>query len=246
MTDEAKLFFADFLHNGLPVTAMVLPDFAYRNDRLAAHYGVAAVGSAEHVRVPAQDGERRGLLSLGAWLTAQSDAEHSSPIRRGLWVSDRLLCTPVPPPPPGVVIEPIELEEGQSVRDQLEEHRSDPSCASCHALLDVLGIGLEEYDATGRLRTGLIDNLGELPDGRTFEGGAELSALYADSEVFAGCVTKKLYSYALGRPLQPLDAGAVDAVVSQVFEDAQDLPAMIDAIVHTPAFRSPGDLDGDE
>ncbi len=247
MTEEARLFFGDFLSNGQPVTAMVLPDFAHRNDRLASHYGLPAVGSTEMQRVPAAGAQRRGLLSLGAWLTAQSDAEHSSPIRRGLWVSDRLLCTPVPPPPPGLVIDPVELGEGQSVRDQLEEHRSDPSCASCHALLDVLGIGFEEYDGIGRQLLGVeVDNLGELPDGRTFEGGAELAALYEQSDVFTHCLAQKLFAYAVGRPALPYDSDSLRDVADAVFSSDADLRALIDALVHTPAFRSPGAFDGGE
>ena len=245
MTEEAKLFFGDYLDNGQPVATMVLPDFAYRNNRLAEHYGMAPVGSSGMLRLPATGTDRRGLLSLGAWLTAQSDAEHSSPIRRGLWVSDRLLCAPVPPPPPGLEVDPIDLGGGQSVREQLEQHRSDPSCASCHKLLDVLGIGFEEYDATGQEILGVaIDNLGELPDGRTFEGGAELAALYQDSDVFVRCLSQKLFTYAVGRQPLPYDAPDLHGAADAVYADGGDLRALIDALVHTPAFRSPGAFDG--
>ncbi len=240
MTEESRLFFGDFLDSGAPVHSMIQPDFAYRNDRLAEHYGVSPVGSPELMRVPAGGDERRGLLSLGAWLTARSDAEHSSPIRRGQWISDRLLCTPVPPPPPGLEIDPVELGGGSSVREQLEMHRSDPTCATCHSLLDVLGIGLEEYDGVGRRLDDVeVDNLGELPDGRTFEGAAELSELYAQSDVFVGCLTTKMFSYAVGRPITGFDRPYLDEVTASVMAQSGDLRALIDAIVHTPAFRSP-------
>jgi len=245
MTDEAKLFFGDYLDNGQPVATMVLPDFAYRNNRLAEHYGMAPVGSSGMLRLPATGTDRRGLLSLGAWLTAQSDAEHSSPIRRGLWVSDRLLCAPVPPPPPGLEVGPLEPGEDQTVREQLEQHRSDPTCASCHQLLDVLGIGFEEYDATGHEKVGVVvDNLGELPDGRTFEGGAELASLYQDSDVFVRCLSRKLFTYAVGRPALPFDANDLNGAADEVYANDGDLRALIDAIVHTPGFRSPGGFDG--
>jgi hypothetical protein len=243
MAQESKLFFGDFLQSGAPVASMVLPEFAHRNDTLAAHYGLPPVGSAELVRVPATGPDRRGMLSLGAWLAVHSDADHSSPIRRGRWVSDRLLCAPVPPPPPGLEIEPVELGGDESVREQLEKHRSDPTCAACHSLLDVLGIGFEEYDAVARLRVGEVDNLGELPDGRAFAGAAELAGLYADSEVFVGCLTRKLYTYAVGRAPVLVDASYIDEVSTRVHADGGDLVALIDAIVHTPAFRSPAPLE---
>jgi hypothetical protein len=246
MVQESKLFFQDFLHNGLPVKALVDPSFAFRNDRLAEHYGMPVPGSGELMRVDVAPEERRGILSLGAWLVAQSESNHSSPILRGVWLSDRILCTPVPPPPPGLVIDPLEIEgEDDSVRDQLERHRSDPSCATCHQLLDVLGMGFEEFDGIGRqLLDPELDTLGELPDGRTFEGAAEFSALLGDSDAFVGCVARKLYIYALGRDTGTgLDVAHVQDLVQQSVGDI-DLPGLLDIIVHTPPFRSPASLEG--
>jgi hypothetical protein len=240
MTAESKLFFADFLDNDQPVTDFVRPNFAYLNDRLALHYGLPPVGSEELLRVPAVDGQRRGLLSLGAWLIAQSHAEASSPIRRGLWVSDRVLCSPVPPPPPGIVIEPLDATGATTVREQLEKHRSDPACAGCHAMLDVVGMGFEEYDGVGRtVLDPELDTLGELPDGRVFEGADELSDLYADSEVFAGCLSEKLFIYAVGRGVTSTDKQDLETIAATAAAERLDLPSVIDAIVHTPAFRSP-------
>lgn len=244
MTQESKLFFGDYLRSGSAVATMVQPDFTYRNDRLAAHYGLPPVGSAELVRLPAGASDRRGLLSLGAWLTVHSDAEHSSPIRRGRWVSDRLLCTPVPPPPAGLEIDPVELGGSESVREQLEKHRSDPQCSACHSLLDVLGIGFEEFDGVARQRWGeAVDNRGALPDGREFNGAAELAALHADGEAFVACLTKKLFTYAVGRPPTSFDAPYLDDVATRVWARQGDLPMLVDAIVHTPGFRSPAALE---
>lgn len=247
MIAESKLFFGDFLRNDLPASAIVLPDFAYRNDRLAAHYGLPAVGSAELVRVPAGEGERRGLLALGAWLTATSDSEHSSPIRRGRWVSDRLLCNPPAPPPPGLEFEPPALGDADSVREALEMHRADPTCAGCHALLDVLGIGFEEYDGVARpVLDPNLDNLGELPDGRTFHGAAGLSQLYAESDVFVACLARKLFIYGTGRTPTLFDAPYLKALAAEATGEGRTLAELIDAIVHTPGFRSPAPLDAGE
>lgn len=245
MAEESRLLFADYLVSGSAVATMVQPNFTYRNDRLAAHYGLPPVGSTELVRLAAGPHERRGILSLSAWLTVHSDAEHSSPIRRGRWVSDRLLCAPVPPPPAGLDIDPVELGGNESVREQLEMHRANPQCSACHALLDVLGIGFEEYDGVGRMRWNqAVDNRGELPDGRTFNGAAELADLYAeDDDVFVGCLTQKLFTYAVGRSPESFDAPYLQEVAARVSAQQGDLHALVDALVHTPAFRSPAALE---
>ncbi len=242
MIAESKQFFADFLHNGAPVTAMLEPDFAYLNDRLAAHYGMAPVGTSDLIRVSSPELTRTGILSLGAWLVGESDSHRSSPIRRGRWLSDRILCSPVPPPPAGLEIPPLEEGAETTVREQLEQHRSNPGCAGCHALLDVLGIGFEQFDGIGRVRTGEVDTLGELPDGRMFEGADELAALL-DQEAFASCVTSKLLVYALGRRLDLEDHPELEAIAARAVAEQLTLPELLVAIVSTPAFRSPGRME---
>lgn len=243
MVQESKLFFEDYLHSGLPVATLLEPSFAFRNDRLAEHYGMPAVGSPELVRVDAAPGERRGLLALGAWLVAQSESDHSSPIRRGVWISDRVLCTPVPPPPPGVEIDPLEVGGDDTVRERLERHRSDPQCAACHKLLDVLGMGFEEFDGIGRqILDEELDTLGELPDGRTFEGAEELAAIFTENEVVVGCITEKLFAYAVGRPIEGLDVPYLKAIAESAASGQHGLPAIIEAIVQAPPFRSPASL----
>lgn len=244
MMAESKLFFADFLDNELPVTMMLRPDFAYLNDRLAEHYGLPPVGSEELVRVAATPDDRAGLLSLSAWLTTHSDAEHSSPIRRGRWLSDRILCQPVPPPPAGLEIEPLAISDDVSVREALERHRKDPSCASCHSLLDVVGMGFEVFDGVGRIRHERdLDTLGELPDGTTFEGADELAEVL-DRESVVSCVTQKLLSYSLGRALVDVDRTQIDLIAQRAVAEELNLPELITAIVLTPSFRSPAPLEG--
>lgn len=247
MAEESRLFFADFLSNDDPVSSLILPDFAYRNDVLAAHYGDAPVDSAAMIRVPAEGEQRRGLLALGGWLTATSHADHSSPIRRGRWLSERLTCIPVPPPPPGLEFEPPALGEADSVREALEKHREDPGCANCHIFLDIVGIGLEEYDAIAQpVADPDVDNLGELPDGRTFRGAAGLAGLYDDSEVFVECFSRTLFTYAVGRLPMAGDVRTLQTIAQEATATGATLPELIDALVHTPSFRSPTPLDPGE
>jgi hypothetical protein len=177
-------------------------------------------------------------LSLGAWLTIESDTEHSSPIKRGRWISDRVLCEPVPSPPAGLAIEPIVLSEEASVREALAQHRSDPTCAGCHAFLDVLGMGFEEFDGVGRRRTeAMLDTLGELPGGATFEGAEELSRLVDTERV--GCVTQKLFSYSVGRSVSPDERAEISRLAVEATREDYTLPEVIRAVVLSPAFRAP-------
>lgn len=239
MEGESRLFFADFLANGQPMTSLLDADFAYLNDRLAAHYGLPPVGSEELVRVDAAVTGRSGLLSLGGWLAVESDSEHSSPIKRGRWLSDRILCETIPSPPAGLAIEPIVPTDDLTVREALEQHRSDPTCASCHAFLDVLGMGVEEFDGVGRRRAdAALDTLGELPDGATFEGAEELARVL-DEERFVDCVAQKLFTYSVGRSLAAGERDELSALAAEATRERYTLPDLIRAIVLTPAFRAP-------
>ncbi len=236
--DEAKSFFAAFLASERPALDLLDADFAMSNDRLAAHYGTEPVGSEAMVEVPAAQG-RASVLSLGGWLSLHVKGAHSSPIQRGRFISDHILCQPVPPPPAGLVVGELEFEDGLSKREQLERHRSDPVCASCHDRLDVVGMGFELYDAVGRFRAEPgLDSVGELPTGETFEGAEGLAAVL-DPQLFASCLTQWLYSYAVGRTVSPEDQPAIDAIATEVVGAEQSLPALLEAIALSEAFRAP-------
>jgi hypothetical protein len=240
MIDEAELFFADILGNGLPIGEMMTPDFGFTNDRLAMHYGTPAPGSAEMTMVPVEDDDRRGLLQQGAWLVASSASTRTSPVVRGRWILDELLCTPVPPPPPDVP--PLEPPEpGQTVRETLAKHRENKVCATCHDKLDPAGLGMEGFDPVGVVRTldnGVpIDQSGAIPPGTTFVGAAELASLLADDPRFVACLTQKLYGYALGRGVKPDDLDLLADIGEALEGEGGSLDRLVELIAISPAFR---------
>ncbi len=240
MAQEAELFFSDFLLNGEQVGTMMNPDFGYLNDRLAQHYGLPLPGSAEMTRVPLAEGQRRGLMMQGAWLTATSASDRTSPVVRGRWILDQVLCTPIPPPPPDIppLMKP---EPGETVRETLAKHRENIVCAGCHNLLDPAGLGMEKFDGIGALRVlenGLpIDVTGAIPPGVPFEGASELAALLQDDPHFSECLTEKLYTYALGRQRVPNDLPYLDAIDAALPEEGGTLTSLIELITISPAFR---------
>jgi hypothetical protein len=204
LKSEAQMLFKDVALNGSPVSTLLTANYLYANDRLASHYGLAAVSSTTPVKVPlTADSHRGGILAQGGFLTVTSHPVKTSPVKRGKWVLNQLLCFEVPAPPPGVQTNLDNSTVMGTLRQVLEAHRADPNCSSCHNLMDPIGFGLENYDAVGAYRTqdsGMtIDSGGQLPGGGQFSGATQLSSLIASDPRFPSCVTQKLYSYALGR-----------------------------------------------
>ena len=201
MVTETKLVFAELLRHNRPVHELLTADFTYTNPRLSRHYGLADRGAADFAR-RSLPGERTGILGHASVLTATSHPARTSPVKRGKWVLEQLLCTIPPPPPPGVDGLPQEEKPSGSLRERMEAHRAEPVCAGCHSFMDPIGFGLENFDATGRFRIDdagfAIDASGTLPSGDEFEGGVELASLIATDKRFPRCVTTKLATYALG------------------------------------------------
>ena len=191
-------------------------NYTFVNERLAKHYGVPHVYGSRFRRLRSDaDTWRGGLLRQGSILTVTSYATRTSPVLRGKWVLDNLLALPPPPPLPDVPALKDNTVDGRlSVRSRLAEHRSNQVCASCHNLMDPVGLSLENFDAVGRRRTAeggtTIDASGSLPDGHKFAGvdGLE-TALLRRPELFVGAFTEKLLTYALGRGVEYYDAPAV-------------------------------------
>jgi hypothetical protein len=247
MRQESERLFQDIAFDGTPLLTLLTANYSYVNDRLAAHYGLPPVGSTELVRVDlSNNAQRGGLLSQAGFLTLTSHPERTSPVVRGKWVIDELLCASVPPPPPDVDLGAVSManEEGLTQRQALERHRADPKCISCHQMMDPIGLGLENYDAVGIYRTtdaGLpIDAAGALPDGATFAGAKELSARLAESPDFARCAARKLYTYALGRAPQEvaghLDGPTLEALTKSLIDSGYSFNDLIARIVQSPTF----------
>ena len=191
-----------------------------------------------------EDQTRGGLLGHGSILTVTSYANRTSPVNRGKWVLENILGTPPPPPPPDVPdLETAEGGQALSMREAMEQHRANPVCASCHRLMDPLGLSLENFDAIGRWRDrsetrGTIDATGELPDGTPFDGPAGLKdALLRHPDRFVTTVTEKLLTYALGRGIEYYDAPAVRAIVREAAGDGYRLSSLVKGVVRSAPFQ---------
>ena len=214
MREEMDLFFETFITEDRSMLELLTGDDSFVDPLLAAHYGLDDFAGDAFERVYFSGIPRGGLLGQAGLLTSLSYPTRTSPVRRGKFILGQLLCQEPSPPPPGVEGLPeAEDDEGLSLRERMEQHRNDPTCASCHATMDELGFGLENYDGIGQWRDAYgddpIDASGLLPDGREFLGGAELGALIAADPAFPRCVTQKLFIYAMGRPITLADRDSI-------------------------------------
>jgi hypothetical protein len=229
-----------------PITELLTADYTFLNERLAKHYGIPGVRGSHFRKVKLPVGShRRGLLGHGSILTITSTASRTSPVIRGSWILENLLAAPVPAPPPGVETN-IDGDGTQvittSVRQRLEAHRRNPSCASCHNVMDPVGFALENFNAIGawRERDGdsVIDASGVLVDGTKVVGPEDLTAaLMSRSDLFVTNVVEKLMTYALGRPVDYHDMPTVRAIVRQAEREDLKFSALIQGVVQSVPFR---------
>ena len=242
---ETTLFLASALAEDRSVVDLLDADYTFVNERLARHYGIPDVYGSRFRRVALPDREQRGgLLGHGGLLALTSYPTRTSPVLRGKWLLDTILGAPPPSPPADVPALPERGEGGRTttVRERLERHRQAPACATCHASIDPPGFALEQFDGLGVWRTAdefgnPIDATATMPNGRSVTGMAGLRALLLERpEQFAGTVTEKLLSYALGRGLEHTDKPTVRAVVRNAAADDYRWSALIAGIVKSPAF----------
>ena len=242
---ETELFFDSIIRADRSVTGLLTANYTFLNERLAKHYGIKGIYGSDFRRVPLLDGNRRGLLGQGSILTVTSYSDRTSPVGRGKWILENVLGTPPPPPPPNVPeLEPTEdTGTALSMRERMEQHRANPVCASCHRMMDPLGLALENFDAVGGWRANMpggatIDTAGTLPDGTAFDGPSDLRELLArDSEQFATVVVEKLLTYALGRGVEYYDSPAIRKVTRGAEKNDYGLASLIVGVIKSVPFQ---------
>ena len=264
MAAETRAFLRELIQNDLPITALLTPGFAMLTQRLAEHYGIAGVTGVEVRKVPRPaDSLRGGLLGQSAIHKLTANGTTTTPVKRGVWVIDRLLNDPAPPPPPGVSAVDPDTRGTTTVREQLDKHRADTNCAACHAKIDPAGFALEAFDPIGGLRDRYrsngkgdeppekgqtpwrvsyklgpqVDPSGELPDGRHFTGPSRLRDILAsDPDKLAGAFVAHLSRYATGTEVSFADRAEIRRIVESTKSSGHGLRSLIHALAANPIF----------
>lgn len=243
MRRESEMFLASVIQEDRSILDLLDGKYSFLNERLARHYGIPGVKGQELRRVDLTGTPRGGVLTQGSVLTVSSYSTRTSPVLRGKWVLDNLLAAPPPAPPAGVPrLDESTVGVDRSLRQQLEAHRSNATCAACHVRMDPLGFGLENFDAVGAWRTEdgkwPVDATGALPDGRKFSGPEELEAiLRQDKDAFTRALTEKLLTYALGRGLERYDHRTVKAIAQHVADRDYRFSVLVMEIVQSLPFQ---------
>jgi mono/diheme cytochrome c family protein len=245
MRTETRMFFEAIVREDRPVLDFVDAKFTFLNGRLAKHYGIEGVEGPEFQRVPLDGNRQRGgVLTQASVLTVSSYPNRTSPVIRGKWILENLLNAPPPPPPPGVPnLDEAAVGNTGSLRQQLEKHRANATCASCHARMDPLGFGLENYDAVGAWRTQdgkfAIDSAGVLPNGREFKEPSELKQILErdERETFTRALTEKMLTYALARGLERYDRPTVNLISRGLAAADYRFSRLVLEIVDSMPFR---------
>ena len=243
---ETELFFESIMREDRSVLDLMTGNYTFVNERLAKHYGIPGIYGSRFRRVTLTDERRFGLLGKGSVLAVTSHAERTSPVERGKWILENILGLPVPPPPPipgaGVFADQNPNDAPKSMREQMAEHRRNPVCATCHKVMDPIGLSLDNFDVTGSWRSTdengkPIDATGELVDGSKVDGVVTLrKALMAHPDVFVRTMTEKMLIYALGRGLDAHDMPAVRAIMREAAAKDYRFQTIVLGIVHSVPF----------
>ncbi|MBL8216446.1 MAG: DUF1592 domain-containing protein [Bryobacterales bacterium] len=244
MRRETELFIEHIVRQDRSVLEFLDADYTFVNERLARFYGIPNVLGPEFRKVDMKGTTRGGgVLAHASVLTISSYSTRTSPVLRGKWIMENILNSPPPAPPPAVPsLDDSKVGSAGTLRQQMEEHRKNPACASCHSRMDPLGFGLENFDAVGAWRTEdgkfPVDASGALPDGRTFKGPLELKALLkTDQDRFVRGLTEKLLTYALGRGLERYDRPALATITSKLPAGEYRFSTLVYEIVNSLPFQ---------
>jgi hypothetical protein len=244
MRTETRLFFDYILRENRPLGEFLDARYTFLNERLARHYGIDGVKGPEFRRVELATDQRGGILSQASVLTVSSYPTRTSVVIRGKYILNNILGSP-PPPAPGNVppLDEDAVGTAASLRQQMEKHRADPACATCHSKMDPLGFGLENYDAIGRWRTAdgkfPVDSSGVLPNGKTFSTPAEMRSLFQTQlPAFSRCITEKMLTYSLGRGLGAADRRTVGEIDRKLAAEGYGFQTLIYEIVRSLPFQS--------
>lgn len=244
MRKETELFFEAIMKEDRSIREFLDADFTFLNERLARHYGISGIKGEAFQRVSLdKDTRRGGILTHASILTITSNPTRTSPVSRGKWILEQILGTP-PPPPPAVVPDLPDDEkavESASLRQRMEQHRTNPDCAVCHNKMDPLGFAFENFNAIGAWRAldgkFPIDSSGTLPDGRSFSGPEELKQILKSEQTFVRSLTEKMLTFALGRGLENYDRCAVDQVSKALAQNSYKFSTLVAEIVKSAPFQ---------
>ncbi len=245
MIQETEMFFNSIIQEDRSVLDFLDANYSFVNARLARHYGINGIKGDDFQRVTFSPGDHRGgLLTQASILTITSYPNRTSPVQRGKWVLENLLDDAPPPPPPNV---PALAEDAKAMtgtmRERMEQHRTNPQCAACHARMDPIGFSLENFNAVGAWRTNDVNNQaidvsGQLPDGTTFNGPAQLKdVILAQKEKFARTLTAKMLTFAIGRGVEAADTCVVDGIENSLQQHGYKFSTLVNEIVNSAPFQ---------
>jgi hypothetical protein len=246
MDRETELLFHNIVQEDENIFDLLTADYTFVNERLARHYGLPDVTGPHFRKVPIADANRRGLLGHASILMMTSHANRTSPVLRGKWVMEVLLGSPPPPPPPNIPAfeETDAATDGRehTTRERMEQHRANPSCSSCHNVIDPIGLALDNFDVTGAWRikeNGMeIDASGQLYDGSPINGPADLrNAILSRPSVFVRTFARNMMAYALGRRVEYFDMPTIREIEADASENGYKMSSFIIGVVQSPAFR---------